>query len=42
MGGSEMLSRFVDGAIFVMVSGGIAAAFIAWACCAVGGRSERK
>ena len=39
---AEMLSQLMKDATVVIVAGGLVAAFVAYACCVVGGRSERR
>ena len=39
---AEMLAQLMKDAAVVIVAGGLVAAFVAYACCVVGERSERR
>lgn len=39
---AEMLAQLMKDAAVVIVAGGLVAAFVAYACCVVGGRSEQR
>lgn len=38
---AEMLAQLIKDAAVVIVAGSLVAAFVAYACCAVGGRSDK-